>query len=78
LRRIVHTLALLAALTALVLGIWRGTGVLLTLKRAVVAYVACFGVAGACGLAVLWVTQLGPTVEATPKRVAESEDTNAE
>lgn len=50
-RRMIQTLAIGAALAAVAVGVWRDYGALLTLKRAAVAYLAVYFVAGAIYLA---------------------------
>ncbi len=49
-KRLVHTLALGAALVALALGIWRDYGAFTALKRATIAYLATYFAAGGLGL----------------------------
>ncbi|MFO7653882.1 MAG: hypothetical protein R6X25_08690 [Candidatus Krumholzibacteriia bacterium] len=51
-RRIVHTVALCAALAAVAVGLWRDAGPTTTIVRAATAYLGCFLLAGALVLAV--------------------------
>jgi hypothetical protein len=41
-RRLVQTIALAAALTAIALSVWRDYGLLLALKRAIIAYLSAY------------------------------------
>ena len=50
-RRLVHTLALGAALVALALGVWRDYGAFTAVKRAALSYLVAYFLAGGLGMA---------------------------
>lgn len=50
-RRLVQTLALGAALIAVIVGVWRDYGAVVTLQRAAVAYLAAYFLAGLMSVA---------------------------
>lgn len=50
-QRIIQTIALGAALISIALGIWRDYGSMLTLKRALIAYMSAYFLAGLASLA---------------------------
>jgi|GEM_PF-2593913 len=54
--RLIHTVALIAALVVLVASLWQDWGILVTAKRAVIAYLAFFFLGAVMALAVRMVT----------------------
>jgi hypothetical protein len=69
--RLVRNLALGAALITVAVAVWRDYGVLITLKRAIVAYLATFFLAGGLGLIAVFALkayQQPPPAEEEPDR----------
>ncbi len=62
-QRLIHTLGLAAALTAVVVSVWRDYGLLVALKRVAVSYLAVFFVASLLVLGYKLVVLLGADAE---------------
>ena len=71
-KRLVHTLALGAALVALALGVWRDYGAFTAVKRAGLSYLVAYFLAGGLGVATraaLWASRdPEPEPEPVPER----------